>query len=190
MDVHLPLNPEFDNFCNFKPKQCNAKQCWCVEPLTGQLMSDDPVGKNANCQGQCCLKQYVFVTQQFDARVSVSSNNMYQSHNSLITQDSKAFDDCCHLLQLCHPPDVNKIGYAVLHDDDEAPPLLLGLSAFTLFFMVSHTRGKLYLLPSLLSPKDLVSKEYVVGPVYKIKSEEYEAMYEINSSLKLRFNEH
>ena len=39
----------------------------------------------------------------------------------------------------------------VVHDDGDEAPLLLGLSAFTLFFMMlSHTGGRLYLPPSLL----------------------------------------
>ena len=43
-----------------------------------------------------------------------------------------------------------------------------------------------------MKPKDPVSKENVVGPVYKIKCEECEAMYvgEMERSLKSRFNEH
>ena len=39
----------------------------------------------------------------------------------------------------------------VVRDDGDEAPLLLGLSAFTLFFMMlSHTGGRLYLPPSLL----------------------------------------
>ena len=44
----------------------------------------------------------------------------------------------------------------------------------------------------LVKPKDPVSKENVVGPVYKIKCEECEVTYvgEMERSLKSRFNEH
>ena len=44
----------------------------------------------------------------------------------------------------------------------------------------------------LVKPKDPVSKENVVGPVYKIKCEKCEAMYvgETERSLKARFSEH
>ena len=38
----------------------------------------------------------------------------------------------------------------VVHDDGGEAPPLLGLSAFTLFMMLSHTGGRLYLPPSLL----------------------------------------
>ena len=44
----------------------------------------------------------------------------------------------------------------------------------------------------MVKPKDPVSKENVVGPVYKIKCEKCEATYvgETERSLKARFSEH
>ena len=44
----------------------------------------------------------------------------------------------------------------------------------------------------LVKPKDPMSKENMVGPVYKIECEEFEATYigETERSLKSRFNEH
>ena len=44
----------------------------------------------------------------------------------------------------------------------------------------------------LVKPKDPLSKENVVGPVYKIKCEEYDAVYvgKTERSLKARFSEH
>ena len=47
-------------------------------------------------------------------------------------------------------------------------------------------------LQLLVKPKDLVSKEKVVGPVYKIKCEECEVTYvgEMERSLKSRFNKY
>ena len=42
-----------------------------------------------------------------------------------------------------------------------------------------------------MKPKDPVSKENAVGPVYKIKCEEFEATYVVKQrSLKSRFNRH
>ena len=64
---------------------------------------------------------------------------------------------------------------------------VFGKYGFPAYFKPTNTLRQL-----LVKPKDPVSKENVVGPVYKIQCEKCEAMYvgETERSLKSRFNEH
>ena len=83
-----------------------------------------------------------------------SKQHIQLNYHRIKTSLTKSFYWLLSASSVCRPDDV--IGDVVRDDDNNPspppPPLpLLGLSAFTLFFMMlSHTGGKLYLPPFLL----------------------------------------
>ena len=46
----LPVEPKFTDTCEFEPKQCNNKKCWCVHPISGYVTSDGAVDQDYDCE--------------------------------------------------------------------------------------------------------------------------------------------